>query len=340
MVRGFRRWLCILARTACVAAPLALPFVSAHAGTAERDQVLLKNGDRISGQLIGMTDDSLSMDTVAMGRVTIHRDLVSHLVVGGEERALPVIQPHPATTATPAVPAAEPAWLFQFSGTPEAVTLGTENQEQFGGGVTFSYLSGTRQNETTFTAQGTHVRIYEAKSPSISTDTADARLEELHRFHSTSGSAIVGAAEVFNNNSLGMAMQKSASAGLRSPNWAYKQLEYWGAAHLVFLDEHLDHTAVVDNLAGLRFEVQSSVNSSRVFSVHESAWIMPTLNNVHGLQAYADLSPSWVLKKNWLKLQIDESEWYLGNAPKPNRKNYVNNSLSLTVQLTNHRATP
>jgi hypothetical protein len=333
MVLRSRRWVCIPARIACVAALLALPLVSAFAGTPDRDQVLLKNGDRVSGQFIGMTDDSLSMDTVAMGRVTIHRDLVRHLIVGGEEKVLRASQPQPAAPAT------EPIWGFQFSGTPEAVTLGTENQEQFGGGITWSYLSGTRRNETTFTAQGTHVRIYEAKSPSINLDTADARIEELRRFHSASGSAIVGAAEFFNNNSLGMAMQKSASVGVRSPNWAYKELEYWGAAHIVFLNEHLDHTAAVDNLAGLRFEVQSSVNSTRVFSLHESAWIMPTLNNVHGLQAYADLSPAWVVKKNWLKLQLDESEWYLGNAPKPNRKNYINNSLSLTVQLTNHKAT-
>ena len=149
-----------------------------------------------------------------------------------------------------------------------------------------------------------------------------------------------GIGELFTNNSLGMAMQKSFGIGLVSPQYNYKKSVYYDFSFDArYVNEHLDHSSQSLNLAGLRFkqQIHTKDDSSKgdpskrnILSWNEEAWILPMVNNVHGLQAYASLGPSLALKK-WLTLKLTEEERYLGNAPHPNRKNYFASTLSLTI---------
>ena len=210
------------------------------------------------------------------------------------------------------------------------MVLGTQSQEQFGAGVDLDLCEGSQLDTTHITAKGSHSRSYKEKSTSIQTDVAGAEIKQQHFLTSRQGTAVYGVGELFTNNSLGMAMQKSIGVGLLSPQYKYSALFYDFAVDARYVSEHLDHSSASLNLAAIRFKQQMHSQGS-TFSWNEQAWIMPMLNDVHGLQAYASIGPSLTLKK-WLRLGLTEEESYLGNAPHPNRKNYFSTTISLTIQ--------
>jgi hypothetical protein len=306
----------------------------AVAGVPEADQVLLDNGDRITGRFVSLQADSVSFATSAMGKIQIQLTSVSHLMVGGKEMALPsstLASGQPTSAAPVEHAASSPGWELSIQGAPNKVTLGTQSQEQFGAGIGFHVSEGGAQDQTTLTAKGYHCRTYKEKSTSIQTDVAGAQLEQQHFLGSTQGSAVIGVAELFTNNSLGMAMQKSFGVGVLSPQLSWRKVFYDFGADVRYVNEHLDHSAAALDLAALRVKQQAHFNGGTV-SWNEQVWVMPMLNDVHGLQAYASLGPSLSLKP-WLRLGISEEESYLGNAPKPNHRNYMSSSLFLTMQF-------
>ncbi len=316
---------------------------SAMALAVNADQVILKNGDRITGHVLTTGADTVSLATDAEGTIFIRRAAIERVIAGTgtPEAGLPgpemVVRPAvPRPAVTPSVncmaklkPVPE-AWSFALLGAPNKVVLGTESQEQFGASLNAEFCEGSRRDTTSVAAAGSHARAYERGTASIQTDVAGAEIEQQHFFRSPQGAAIYGVGELFTNNSLGMAMQKSAGVGLLSPQYRIKALSYDFAADARYLNQHLDHVSPALNFAAIRLKEQMHVQG-RLFSWNEQGWIMPVLNDAHALQAYASFGPSVALKP-WLHLGLMAEESYLGNAPSPNRKNYYSSALTLSIE--------
>jgi hypothetical protein len=317
--------------------------VSTSALAMDADQVILKNGDRITGHVVNTSADMLGFATEAAGTIHIRRDAIDRVIAGTGTSEKET--PGPEMVVQPAVsrPAAQPsancmaklkpvpeAWSFTLLGAPNKVVLGTQSQEQFGASLDVNFCEGSRRDTTSVAASGSHVRAYEQGAASIQTDVVGAEIEQQHFFHSPQGAAVYGVGELFTNNSLGMAMQKSAGVGLLSPQYRVGALSYDFAADVRYLNQHLDHFSPALNFAAIRLKEQMHLQG-RVFRWDEQGWIMPVLNDVHALQAYASFGPSVALKP-WLQLGLTAEESYLGNAPSPNRKNYYSSALTLSLQ--------
>lgn len=332
---------------------------SAAVSTLHADQVILTNGDRITGRLLSTDATSVSLATDAEGTISIRRGAIAAVVRGVPVTApgmAPVgsLETEPVTPVRTVAPAVQgqgmnrvlPApltshcmkllkpvpvsWALQFQGAPNEVVVGTVSQNLFGAGLDVSLCEGSPKNQTSFAAAGTHSRFYEHGSGAITADVADAEMEQQHFFHSPQGSAVFAVGDAFNNNALGMAMQKSVGFGLLSRQFYYKAAAYDIAGDIRYLNQHLDGVSPALNLAGTRLKEQVDFQGT-TFRVDEQAWIMPMFNDVHALQAYASVAPSVTLKP-WLTLGLSEEESYLENAPYPRRKNYFTSMFTLTLQ--------
>ena len=345
-----------LIRFAWIVGVVSLVLASAASGTAvalDADQVILKNGDRITGHVVSTGAETLAFDTEAAGTIQIRRAAIERVVSGAKVSGMsspaavsrsmamagtemlvrpgvqaPVVRQASAHCMVKSRPVAD-TWAFTLQGAPNKVVLGTQSEEQFGGALDVSLCEGSRRNTTNLTAAGSHARVYERGAPAIVVDVAGAELEQQHFFHSPQGAGVYGVGALFSNNSLGMAMQKSAGVGMLSPQFRHKALAYEFAADIRYLNQHLDHFSPALNYAGVRLKEQVHVQGG-LFAWNEQGWIMPVLNDAHALQAYASFGPSVSLKP-WLQLGLAEEESYLGNAPSPNRKNYFSSTLSLTL---------
>ncbi len=299
---------------------------------AGADQVLLNNGDHFTGKIVNKTAETVMLSTDYAGMITIHQNAIKTIIPAPEpvvSAAAPVATPQ-QTKGCPSGSSFVPAsWQLVFQGAPDKVVLGTQSQEQFGGEAGLNFCEGSPRDATSLFAKGSHTRTYKELSTSIQTDVAGAQLEQQHFFKSVQGAGIFEVVEEFTNNSLGMAAERSAGIGLDSPQFHQGRFYYDFSVEGRYVGEHLDHTAAHLNLAAVRIGEQTHTQGT--FSWNEQAWIMPTLNDIHGLQGYATAGPSISIKK-WLKLGLTEEESYLGNAPKPNRKNYFASTLSLTIQ--------
>jgi hypothetical protein len=310
------------------------------------DSVLLNNGDRISGHIVASNAETVTVQTDGEGVVTIRKDFIGRVtsvppLVRQNQAApqSPTVAEKKlvgAQTSTPARPSEHCAtlspvtWSLQFQGAPNEVVVGTVSQDLFGGGVNVSLCDGDLLNQTNFAAAGSHSRFYEHGSGAIVADVADAELEQQRFFRSEQGAAMFVLGDAFNNNALGMAMQKSFGIGLMSPQYRYRSTAYDFAADARYLNQHLDSVSPALNLAAVRLKEQMHTQG-KLFRLDEEAWIMPALNDIHALQGFATLAPSFALKP-WLTLGISEEENYLENAPYPRRKNYFTSTLSLTIQ--------
>ncbi|MBW4039002.1 MAG: hypothetical protein HIU91_09045 [Acidobacteria bacterium] len=311
------------------------------------DVVLLKNGDRITGRVLTTSADTVSLQTDAAGIITIRRDAIERVLP--EPTAAPLTAPstrivapdpqaQPIATLTSVPPKSHclehlkpvpVTWAIQFQGAPNEVVVGTVSQDLFGAGLEISSCEGNPRNQTSLAAQGSHSRFYERNSGAITADVADAELEQQHFFRGTQGTAILVVGDVFNNNALGMAMQKSVGVGLLSAQYKYKAAAYDFAGDIRYINQHLDGVSTALNLAAIRLKEQAHLDG-KLFHLDEQGWIMPALNDVHALQAYGSMAPSVTLKP-WLTLGISEEESYLENAPYPRLKNYFTSTVTLTL---------
>lgn len=318
--------------------------ITANAATDQPDQVLLKNGDRLSGRVLSASDASVDLSTDYAGTITITRASISELIPGKKDTVQPALASSSGAASTLNPSAAKPSfpcrngliavpdsWSFSLKGTPDKVVLGTTSQEQFGADTDLDFCEGSKLDKTHLKATGSHSRTYKEKSTAIETDTDTAELEQRHSFKSPSGPALYFDGYQFTNNSLGMAMEKSAGIGLLSPQFSHKSLAYDFAIDVRYVNEHLDHSSPALNLAAMRIKQQLNSPGTKPFSWTEQAWLMPAFNDIHALQAYGSFGPSLALKK-WLTIGLSEDEDYLGNAPHPNRKNYFASTLTLTIK--------
>lgn len=298
----------------------------------DADQIILKNGDHFTGKISGETAEAVMLSTDYAGVVTIRQSAIKTVVAAPQpvlQAVAPTAAPQPVANCKVGSKIVPSAWQFGLNGTPDKVVLGTQSQEQFGANAQLNFCEGSPRDTTNLFASGSHSRTYKEKSTAIQTDLASAQLEQQHFFKSTQGASIFGVVEEFTNNSLGMAAEKSAGIGLTSPKFHSGNLNYNLSIDARYVGEHLDHTAAHLDLAALRIMQQMHMQGK--FAWDEQVWIMPTLNDIHGLQAYASAGPA-ITVKSWLKVGLNEEEYYLGNAPAPNRKNYFASTLKLTIQ--------
>lgn len=322
---------------------------------ANSDQVVLFNGDRITGRVLESSAESVRLLTEAAGTINIARTSIKEVISQPAEAVRPAQVPQPPAMSQPPelLPPSElvqtgtrepqpsphcmhnakpvpSSWAFMLQGAPDRVVLGTQSQVQFGAGADLRFCESSPREITEIAARGSHVRNYKQRSSSIQTDVASAHIEQQHFFRSPQGPAVFAVGELFTNNSLGMAMQKSVGLGLLTPQYHHRSFYYDFAVEARYLNQHLDHSGPPLNLAAVRVKEQTHSQGS-IFTWNQQAWVMPAINNVHALQAYASLGPAISLKP-WLRLGFTEEESYLGNAPRPNRKNYFSSVLSLTIQ--------
>ncbi len=59
---------------------ITIVFFTGFLATVYADEIYLKNGDKISGQITQEEQDSLSVETEAMGSIVVKRDLIGHIV--------------------------------------------------------------------------------------------------------------------------------------------------------------------------------------------------------------------------------------------------------------------
>jgi len=59
---------------------IIIVFFTGFLATVYADEIYLKNGDKISGQIAQEEQDSLSVETEAMGLIAVKRDLIGHIV--------------------------------------------------------------------------------------------------------------------------------------------------------------------------------------------------------------------------------------------------------------------
>jgi hypothetical protein len=302
--------------------------LSLAAQTPATDQVIMNNGDHFTGRVVSETPDSVALETEDAGTIMIRRGGIKQIIIAPKPTQT-VARSSSASclNGTKPVPS---SWLVGVLGTPDKVVLGTQSQEQFGAELGLNFCEGSQNNTTNITAKGSHSRTYKENSTAIQTDIAGAQFEQQHFFNNPQGAAVYGIVEIFTNNSLGMAMQKSFGIGLLSPQYKINHVFYDFAVDTRYVNEHLDHTPLHLDLSAIRVKEQVHYQGKQ-FSFNQQAWMMPTLNDVHALQFYASLGPALTIKP-WLKLGLTEEESYLGNAPRPNRKNYFASTLSLTLQ--------
>lgn len=302
--------------------------LSLAAQTPSSDQVIMNNGDHYTGRLVSETPESVTLETGDAGTIMIRRGGIKQIIIA--PKAIQTIARSSSVSCLNGTKPVPSSWLFGILGTPDKVVLGTQSQEQFGAELGLNFCEGSQRNTTNITAKGSHSRTYKENSTAIQTDIAGAQFEQQHFLSNPQGTAVYGIVESFTNNSLGMAMQKSFGIGLLSPQYKIKDVFYDFAADTRYVNEHLDHTPLHLDLSVIRVKEQVHYQG-RQFTFNQQAWLTPALNDVHALQLYASLGPALTIKP-WLKLGLTEEESYLGNAPRPNRKNYFSSTLSLTVQ--------
>ncbi len=108
-------------------------LLAADAGSAAADEIFLRNGDRISGEVVEATELTVTMRTEALGTVTVDRAFI-HEETEPEEHAVPDPLPPPVdpmAAETPEVRVEKP-WDGSISGGINAREGNTSNQSASG----------------------------------------------------------------------------------------------------------------------------------------------------------------------------------------------------------------
>ena len=222
-------------------------------------------------------------------------------------------------------------WTLGITTVPgETVTLGTQSQQAFGGFMTVDVCENTQLNESEFDVAGQHTKSSKIQKPSITTDTLDGRFVQKHEFRDPSGAGMYGIADMFFNNSLGVALQKSFGVGLFTRSFGSPRgFSFRAQTDVRYVNERFYKFSPAVNLAGIRLDVQAHYAKGR-FSIGAELEPIPMLNDARAFQGFAKVGPSYKLNP-WFCVGLSEEEHYLGNAPIGFRKNYFASTVNLTV---------
>lgn len=345
----------------------ALFFLSGTTAFAQTDVVLFANGDRLSGTVLGMSQESLRFQTDSVGAITIPLVKITQVTHNGEVVPLSVKEVNaefrtpsnvPGSSRDSAQQASEEQskgypcnwtalnkkgilvpsqWRFNV-GTGSGLTwlYATQSQQNLGGSLELEFCEKTRLNTTTLLLSGTHTRSSKIGATAITGDVADFTLTQTHFLFRPGGAALYALGDGFLNNSLGLVLQRSFGAGFQSRPFVNKSesVHFTAFTDLRYINQRFYGITPDQNLTGLRVG-QDAGYEKKAFAFFEEASVTPAFNDVHALQAFARGGPTFQLSP-WLCIGFTEEEHYLGNAPPGHRKNYLASTANLSLQ---HRST-
>jgi hypothetical protein len=111
-----------------------------------------------------------------------------------------------------------------------------------------------------------------------------------------------------------------------------------GDASIRYIHQRLYALGGLENLAGLRlaedllyvlYSRDKSGGRKELFSISQSVWVTPILNDGRAVQAGGSFGLFVPLSKS-LSVGVMEEDEFFNNAPKAKRKNYIKSALSVT----------
>jgi hypothetical protein len=337
-----------------------------HIHWSDISEVQTQNG---SWKRAGQREDD---DSVVHFRNAVMRQVDSAVAVSADSARLFVPegeslvfekQEHPAAglpqlANTKAPKESHPDTSFAVSlNAPESVAVGTQSQYVFGGGfrvlVNEPDLCAMPSWFSSLLATGNHTKTFEVGSASVVTDTYDGTLSLVNRLGPDTQFAGYVVADWFGNSSLGVGLQQSYGAGINRvlyTNGCQEKkavlpkghlLSVSGDASLRYIHQSLYSPGGSEDLAGLRlaedltyvmYAKKKAGDTKELLSISQTLWVTPMLNNGKAVQAGASLGISVPVTKS-LSVGLTEEDDFFNNAPKAKRKNYLQNSLTVTYTL-------
>jgi hypothetical protein len=237
---------------------------------------------------------------------------------------------------------------------PESVVIGTQSQYVFGGSFRVLHnepdLCAMPSWFSSLLATANHNKSFDAGSAAVVTDTYNGTLSLTNKLGSESQFAGYVVGDYFGNSSLGIGLQQSYGAGINRVLYSNgchgtkavqpkrHLLTVNGDASIRYIHQRLYSPGGSENLAGLRlaegllyvmYGKGKSGDSKELFSISQSLWVTPMLNDGRAVQAGASLGISVPLNKS-LSVGITEEDDFFNNAPKAKRKNYLQSALTVT----------
>ncbi len=271
-----------------------------------------------------------------------------------------VKQEHPAAGLTQLMspqppPLLPPDTSFAVSlNAPESVVIGTQSQYVFGGNFRVLHnepdLCTAPSWFSSLLGEANHTKSAKVGSPAVVTDTYDGTLTVANRLGSETQFAGYGVADLYGNSSLGIGLQQSYGFGINRPLYSNgchgttaiepkgHRFAINGDASLRYIHQRLYAPGGTENLAGLRlaedllyvvYGKDRSGKTKELFSITQSLWATPMLNDARAVQAGGSFGVFVPLTKS-LSIGLTEEDEFFNNAPKAKRKNYLKNALTLT----------
>jgi len=241
---------------------------------------------------------------------------------------------------------------------PESVALGSQSQEVFGGSLRVVHnlpdLCGTPSWASSLLAAANHNKSYKVGMPAVVTDTFDGTVTLRNKLRSESSAAGLVVSDFFGNSSLGIGLQQSYGVGVSRVLYSNEcrekkpvltaghRLTVSGEASLRYIHQRLYFPGGSEDLAGVRlneslayvplFTDKSGVQKV-LFSIDQSMWVTPMLNDARAVQAGGSLGISFPLGKSF-SLSVSGEDYFFNNAPKAKRKNYLKSALTVTYTFS------
>lgn len=237
---------------------------------------------------------------------------------------------------------------------PESIVVGSQSQYVFGGSFRVLHneldLCAAPSWFSSLLTAANHNKSFKVGSPAVVTDTYDGTLSVTNKLGSATHFAGYGVADLFGNSSLGVGLQQSYGLGITHPLYSNgcrgstavqpdrHRLTVNGDASVRYIHQRLYAPGGSENLAGLRlsedllyilYSRAKSGERRELFSITESLWVTPMLNEAKAVQAGGSFGVYFPLSKA-LSVGVTEEDEYFNNAPKAKRKNYIKSALSVT----------
>lgn len=323
-------------------------IVQASTGTVP-DVVIMRNGDRLSGNITAQDQNTITLQTESVGTIVLNRDRIAKVQskenMTAQQEHLAAGLPRAAPVPTP------PSNSFAFAlNSPITVVDATQSQQTFGGVVRMLLnapdLCAQPHLYTAVAAEANHDRKYKPHSgiPANITDTFDGTLSVTNRFWGKTQA--YGLADFFGNSSLGIGLQQSYGGGVRRNLFSTFCPAVAGRNYRLSVDASLGARYLRQrlyapggklNLGGIRpaldflytrLSKASDGTTKDSYELRWSLWAMPMVNNDKAIQAGGSFQFSLPIGP-LLSLQIREEDDFINNAPKLKRKNYLKNTAAI-----------
>jgi hypothetical protein len=240
---------------------------------------------------------------------------------------------------------------------PESVVVGSQSQYVFGGSFRVIHnepdLCAAPSWFSSLLTAVNHNKSFKVGGPAVVTDTYDGTLSVTNKLGSETQFAGYAVGDLFGNSSLGVGLQQSYGFGITYPLYSNgckrstaiqpdrHRLTVNGDASIRYIHQRLYAPEGSENLAGLRlaedllyvlYSRDKSGGHKELFSITQSLWVTPMLNDGRAVQAGGSFGFFVPLSKS-LSVGVTEEDEFFNNAPKAKRKNYIKSALNVTYSF-------